>query len=60
VVLLDPVEELDLGYLGVLFGYPWVACVAGAGDLQVSAHWWVDETGGSALDVVDFHYGNTT
>jgi len=33
VVSLDPVEELDPGYLGVLIGRPWVACVAGVGVL---------------------------
>jgi len=56
---LDPIEELNLGYLGTLYGCPCVACVAGTEVLQVSAHLWVGEAGNPSLDTVDFHSGNT-
>jgi len=60
VASLDPVKELNLAYLGVLFGRPKVACVTNAGVLLLSTHWWVGEVDNPSLCAVDFHSENTT
>ena len=57
--MLDPVKELDLGRLGVQLDHPWVACFAGAGVLQVSAHLQMGKAGILSLDTGDSHNVNT-